>query len=66
LQQLVDAGNSVIVVEHELRMIAASDWVIDMGPGAGSAGGRIVASGTPRQLCARDSPTARYLRKLIS
>jgi excinuclease ABC subunit A len=66
LQQLVDAGNTVIVVEHELRMIAASDWVIDMGPGAGSAGGRIVASCTPRELCTRDSPTASYLRKLIS
>ena len=45
LEGLVDAGNTVIVVEHEVRVIAASDWVIDVGPGAGNQGGRIVRAG---------------------
>lgn len=66
LQQLVDAGNTVIVVEHELRIVAASDWIIDMGPGAGNEGGHIVASCTPRELCEIEaSRTAKYLRKLL-
>jgi excinuclease ABC subunit A len=52
LHRLVDAGNTVVVVEHEMRMVASSDWVIDMGPGAGSQGGRIVATGTPIALSA--------------
>ena len=63
LQGLVDAGNSVVVVEHELHVIAGSDWVIDMGPGAGDEGGRIVASGPPEELCrSAESRTAHYLR----
>ena len=63
LQGLVDAGNTVVVVEHEMRLVAASDWVIDMGPGAGEEGGRIVACGTPREVAgAKDSRTAPYLR----
>ena len=63
LQSLADAGNSVVVIEHELHVIAGSDWVIDMGPGAGDEGGRIVASGPPRELCrSAESRTARYLR----
>lgn len=64
LQGLVDAGNTVVVVEHELRMVAASDWVIDMGPGAGEEGGLVVASGPPRDVCAvKASRTAPYLRR---
>jgi excinuclease ABC subunit A len=62
LQNLVTAGNTVIVVEHDMRMIAASDWVIDIGPGAGEEGGRIVASGTPRQVAkTKSSKTAPFL-----
>jgi len=62
LQRLVDAGNTVVVVEHEMRVAAAADWVIDVGPGAGDAGGRIVAEGTPAQVArVRDSRTAPYL-----
>src|SRR5205809_1466435 len=49
LQGLVDAGNTVIVVEHEERVIAASDWVIEIGPGAGNQGGRIVRAGRSRE-----------------
>jgi excinuclease ABC subunit A len=63
LNTLIDAGNTIVVVEHDMRVVAASDWVIDMGPGAGDRGGRIVALGTPEEI-ARDSTsrTARYLR----
>ncbi len=50
LQGLVDAGNTVIVVEHDERVIAAADWVVDVGPGAGSEGGRIVAAGPPARV----------------
>jgi excinuclease ABC subunit A len=66
LQGLVDAGNTVIVVEHDMQVIAASDWVIDMGPGAGDEGGRIVAQGTPADVAkSRDSCTAKYLRAFL-
>ncbi|HEY0824512.1 MAG TPA: excinuclease ABC subunit A, partial [Ramlibacter sp.] len=62
LQRLVDEGNTVVVVEHEMRVVAQSDWVIDMGPGAGGQGGRVVAAGTPHQVAqARGSRTAAYL-----
>ena len=62
LQGLVDAGNTVIVVEHDMQVIAASDWVIDMGPGAGDEGGRVVVAGSPRVVAqSRESCTARFL-----
>ena len=59
LDGLVDAGNTVIVVEHDMRVVAGSDWVIDIGPGAGDEGGRVVAAGTPgrgRQASPRAAP----------
>ena len=66
LQGLVDAGNTVVVVEHELHVVAESDWVIDVGPGAGQEGGRIVAEGPPREVAAASqSRTAPYLRRLF-
>lgn len=62
LKGLVEAGNTVIVVEHDMEVIAASDWVIDIGPGAGSKGGTIVAQGTPLEVSKnKDSRTAPYL-----
>ncbi|MET0379990.1 MAG: excinuclease ABC subunit UvrA [Spongiibacteraceae bacterium] len=66
LQGLVQAGNSVVMVEHELRVIAASDWVIDVGPGAGDEGGRIIASGPPADIIAApESRTGQFLRKYM-
>jgi excinuclease ABC subunit A len=62
LDRLVEAGNTVIVVEHTMRVVAASDWVIDIGPGAGEAGGQVVASGPPAKVArAAKSRTAPYL-----
>jgi excinuclease ABC subunit A len=66
LQGLVGAGNTVVVVEHEMQVVAQSDWVIDIGPGAGDDGGRIVVEGTPREVChSAASRTAPYLERVI-
>lgn len=66
LHSLVDAGNTVIVVEHDMRVVAGSDWVIDIGPGAGEDGGYIVAEGTPETVAkAKNSKTAPYLQKAL-
>ncbi|XAZ81797.1 excinuclease ABC subunit UvrA (plasmid) [Fibrella sp. ES10-3-2-2] len=66
LNRLVDAGNTVIVVEHDMRTVAQCDWVIDVGPGAGDRGGTIVAAGTPSQIAAnKASRTASFLATLL-
>jgi excinuclease ABC subunit A len=66
LHGLVEAGNSVIVVEHDLRVVAESDWVIDMGPGAGDEGGQVTAAGTPHDVAsAKKSRTAPYLARFL-
>ncbi|MEW2391041.1 excinuclease ABC subunit UvrA [Streptomyces venezuelae] len=62
LHRLVDAGNTVVLVEHDLDTIATADWVIDLGPGGGDTGGRVIAKGTPAKVAtSRRSATARYL-----
>jgi excinuclease ABC subunit A len=62
---LVDAGNTVIVVEHDMRVVAGSDWIIDIGPGAGDEGGRVVVTGTPVEVAKSPaSRTAPYLARL--
>jgi len=67
LHALVDAGNNVILVDHDMKVAAASDWVIDIGPGAGDEGGRIVASAPPAKVAAcRASRTAPYLARALS
>ena len=66
LDGLVEAGNTVIVVEHDMRVAARSDWVMDLGPGAGDEGGQVVASGPPVQVAkASDSRTAPYLSQAL-
>ncbi|MDQ7825213.1 MAG: excinuclease ABC subunit UvrA [Candidatus Eremiobacteraeota bacterium] len=66
LHGLVDAGNTVIVVEHDMEVISCADWIVDLGPGAGSEGGRIVASGTPAEVAkAGGSRTAHYLSRRL-
>ena len=66
LESLVESGNTVILVEHEMRIVTASDWVIDIGPGAGEEGGRIVAAGPPKEIArSKDSGTAVYLARAL-
>ncbi len=66
LQELVDAGNTVVVVEHDMRVVAQADWVIDMGPGAGEQGGRVVACGRPPEIASvATSRTGEYLAKAL-
>ena len=67
LEGLVDAGNTVIVVEHHLHVVAGADWVIDVGPGAGDEGGRIVVAGTTDEVAkSKESRTAPYLSRLVA
>jgi len=66
LNRLVDLGNTVVVVEHDMQVVAASDWVIDIGPGAGEDGGRVIAAGTPAEVSRNgDSRTAPYLVRFL-
>lgn len=68
LHRLVDAGNTVVLVEHNLDVIAEADWVLDMGPEAGNEGGRIVAEGSPQSLAKRSvrSHTGKALREFLA
>jgi excinuclease ABC subunit A len=67
LQQLVDNGNTVLVIEHNLDIIKVADWLIDMGPEGGDAGGYVIATGTPEQVTAiQDSHTGQFLRKYLA
>jgi excinuclease ABC subunit A len=65
---LVDAGNTVVLVEHDLDTIVSAEWVLDLGPGGGDQGGRVVATGTPREVArSTDGVTAAYLAaRLVS
>ena len=66
LHRLADQGNTVVVIEHNTEIMAEADYVIDMGPGPGDAGGTIVAEGTPEQIAGKKSPTAEYIRRELN
>jgi excinuclease ABC subunit A len=66
LQRLVDAGNTVLVIEHNLDVIKQADWIVDLGPEGGEAGGEVIATGTPEQVAdVEESYTGRFLRELL-
>jgi len=67
LQRLVDTGNTVVVIEHNLDIMAAADWIIDLGPEGGSGGGRLVAEGDPDAILRKKkgSHTARFLSDFL-
>jgi excinuclease ABC subunit A len=66
LSSLVEKGNSVLVIEHNLDVIKTADWIIDMGPEGGNKGGTVVVEGTPEQVAAHPtSHTGRFLRPLL-
>ncbi|HSN33479.1 MAG TPA: excinuclease ABC subunit UvrA, partial [Ideonella sp.] len=67
LHQLRDAGNTIVVIEHNLDVIKTADWIVDLGPEGGAGGGRVVASGTPEEVAANEASfTGRYLRPLLA
>jgi len=65
LQKLVDKGNTVVVIEHNLDFIKSADYILDIGPEAGANGGKLVASGTPEEVANTDTHTGKYLRKVL-
>jgi excinuclease ABC subunit A len=66
LQRLVDAGNTVLVIEHNLDVIKQADWIVDLGPEGGEGGGEVIATGTPEQVAAtEESATGQFLRELL-
>ena len=66
LHQLRDAGNTIVVIEHNLDVIKTADWLVDMGPEGGAGGGQVVGVGTPEDLAANEaSHTGRYLKRLL-
>jgi excinuclease ABC subunit A len=67
LHQLRDAGNTIVVIEHNLDVIKTADWLIDLGPEGGAGGGQIVAAGTPEDVAASvDSHTGRFLKPVLA
>ncbi len=63
--QLRDAGHGVIIIEHHPHLLASCDWLVELGPGGGPDGGRIVATGSPDEIAAGNSPISPYLREVM-
>jgi excinuclease ABC subunit A len=67
LQRLVDSGNTVLVIEHNLDVIKQADWLVDLGPEGGEAGGEVIADGTPEDVAdVEESYTGQFLRQLLA
>ena len=67
LNDLVDKGNSVLVIEHNLDVIKSADWIIDMGPEGGDHGGKIIAKGTPEDIAKKEvSHTGKFLKEMLN
>ena len=67
LNKLVDGGNSMVIIEHNLDVIKTADWIIDMGPEGGAGGGQVIASGTPEEVAKnKDSWTGKYLKNILN
>jgi excinuclease ABC subunit A len=66
LHRLVEGGHTVVLIEHHAHVLAACDWLIELGPGGGPDGGRVIAAGTPEAVAATQTPTAPYLRPLLT
>ena len=66
LQRLVDAGNSVLIIEHNMDIVKTADYLIDLGPEGGDAGGEVIAVGTPEEICeVRESYTGQFLKPFL-
>jgi len=66
LHKLVDSGNTIVIIEHNLDVIKTADWIIDLGPEGGDRGGEVIAVGTPEQVAkVTKSYTGQYLRKML-
>jgi excinuclease ABC subunit A len=65
LNRLVEAGHTVLTVEHHPHLLVACDWIVELGPVGGPDGGRLIATGTPEQVARMDTPTAPYFRELL-
>jgi excinuclease ABC subunit A len=65
LHLLVNNGHTVIVIEHHPHVLVSCDWLIELGPGAGPEGGKIIAKGTPQEVAKLNTPTAPYLKKVM-
>ena len=66
INKLVDKGNTMVVIEHNLDVIKCADWIIDMGPGGGRDGGQIIAEGTPEEVAETETPTAKFLKEELT
>ena len=67
LQRLVDAGNTIVVIEHNLDVIKSADWIIDLGPEGGDNGGRVIAEGTPEEVAENEqSYTGHFLKRMFN
>ncbi|MCX7782720.1 MAG: hypothetical protein N2318_03640, partial [Meiothermus sp.] len=64
LHRLVDGGNTVVVIEHNMDVVKTADWVVDLGPEGGARGGQIVAEGTPEEVAQTSSPTGAFLARI--